>query len=107
MINIIFRENNIGTIQRDDIIKNRKRATMVSSKQRKTMKKIFEDPIPIDVTFRDAIALLKSLGAEISEGKGSRVRIFINGTVHILHKPHGNKSDGSISRKEMSRHSEN
>jgi len=74
---------------------------MVSSKQRKTMKKIFEDPIPIDVTFRDAIALLKSLGAEISEGKGSRVRIFVNGTVHILHKPHGNKSDGSISKRDV------
>ena len=74
---------------------------MVSSKQRKTMKKIFEDPIPIDVTFRDAIGLLKSLGAEISEGKGSRVRVFINETAHILHKPHGNKSDGCISKRDV------
>jgi len=74
---------------------------MVSSKQRKTMKKIFEDPISIDVAFRDAIALLKSLGAEISEGKGSRVRVFINGTAHILHKAHGNKSDGTISKRDV------
>ena len=74
---------------------------MVSSKQRKTMKKIFEDPISMNITFHDAIALLKSFGAETSEGRGSRVKIFINGTAHILHKPHGKKSDGCISRSDV------
>ncbi|MCB9092709.1 MAG: type II toxin-antitoxin system HicA family toxin [Halobacteriovoraceae bacterium] len=36
-------------------------------------------------------ALLKSLGAEISEGAGSRIRIALNGVRAVFHRPHPRK----------------
>jgi len=35
--------------------------------------------------------LLVSLGAEISEGNGSRVRIALNGIRAVFHRPHPQK----------------
>ncbi len=51
----------------------------MSSKHQKTPALFFKDPIRSDVNWADIIALLQHLGAEISEGKGSRVRIALNG----------------------------
>ena len=70
---------------------------MVSSKQKRTMKRIFEDPISKNILFRDVVSLLESLGAELTEGKGSRLRIFLNGSPHVMHRPHGKDKDGTIS----------
>jgi len=36
-------------------------------------------------------ALLKALGAEISEGRGSRVRIALQGVRAVFHRPHPRK----------------
>lgn len=35
--------------------------------------------------------LLDALGAEMSEGKGSRVRIVLNGIRMVFHRPHPQK----------------
>jgi len=35
--------------------------------------------------------MLKSFGAEISEGRGSRVRIALNGVRAVFHRPHPQK----------------
>jgi hypothetical protein len=35
--------------------------------------------------------LLKGLGAELSEGRGSRVRIALNGVRAVFHRPHPQK----------------
>jgi hypothetical protein len=35
--------------------------------------------------------MLKAAGAEITEGKGSRVRIALNGLRAVLHRPHPRK----------------
>ena len=35
--------------------------------------------------------MLKALGAEISEGNGSRVRVALNGVRAVFHRPHPHK----------------
>jgi hypothetical protein len=60
----------------------------MSTKQRKTLKAIFENPVRSDVKWTDIEALFKALGAEISEGSGSRVRIALSGVKAVFHRPH-------------------
>ena len=60
----------------------------MNSKQRKTLNAIFIDPILSSVKWSDIESLLKALGAEISEGNGSRVRIALNGVRAVFHRPH-------------------
>ena len=58
------------------------------SKRGRTLKDIFEDPVRSDVSWADIESLLRSLGAEITEGRGSRVRIALNGVRAVFHRPH-------------------
>jgi HicA toxin of bacterial toxin-antitoxin, len=52
---------------------------------------IFEDPVRSDIRWSDIEKLLLALGAELSEGKGSRVRIFLSGVRAVFHRPHPRK----------------
>lgn len=61
---------------------------MMNKKHRTTLSKIFEKPELSDVPWRDIEALITALGGEISEGQGSRVRVFLNGTRAVFHRPH-------------------
>jgi hypothetical protein len=58
------------------------------SKHEKTLTAIFAKPTRSDVKWGDVEALLLHLGAEISEGSGSRVRVSLNGAKAVLHRPH-------------------
>jgi HicA toxin of bacterial toxin-antitoxin, len=60
----------------------------VNAKHRKTLSLVFENPVRSDVKWADIEALLLHVGAEISEGKGSRVRISLNGIRAVFHRPH-------------------
>jgi hypothetical protein len=60
----------------------------LSSKHRRTLAAIFEDPVPANIPWADIEKLLRALGAELSEGRGSRVRIFLNGVRAVFHRPH-------------------
>ena len=55
---------------------------------RKTLDAIFTDPVSGSIKWRDVEALLLALGAEMSEGSGSRVRFTIAGQTLFLHRPH-------------------
>ena len=63
----------------------------MQSKHRKTLGAIFEHPVRADIAWKDVVALLKALGAEISEGRGSRVRIALKGVRAVFHRPHPRK----------------
>jgi len=63
----------------------------VDSKHRKTLEAIFEKPERANILWRDVEALFTALGAEISEGNGSRVRIALNGARAVFHRPHPRK----------------
>jgi hypothetical protein len=60
----------------------------MNKKHRKTLESIFKKPVQSDVRWTDIEALLENLGAEISEGSGSRVRIALNGIRAVFHRPH-------------------
>ena len=63
----------------------------MNKKQRKTLDDIFADPVRSNILWSDVEALLEALGAEISEGRGSRLRIALNGVRAVFHRPHPEK----------------
>ena len=62
----------------------------LNSKQQKTLRDLFEDPIRANIDWSDVESLLKTLG-KVTEGSGSRVRAFVNGKVATFHRPHPEK----------------
>ena len=58
-------------------------------KHQGTLLAIFEKRANINWT--DIERMLIHLGAEISEGRGSRVRIALNGVRAVFHRPHPRK----------------
>ena len=60
----------------------------MNNKQRKTLKAVFADPISSDILWSDIMKLFKALGATISQGRGSRVRIVLNDQRAVFHEPH-------------------
>lgn len=60
----------------------------LNGKQRKTLAAICEVPTRSDIAWRDIENLLEALGATIKEGRGSRVRVALNGCVAVFHEPH-------------------
>ena len=57
----------------------------------RTLLAIMEDPVRSNIAWRDVEALFGALGAEITEGAGSRVRIALNGVRAVFHRPHPQK----------------
>jgi hypothetical protein len=47
----------------------------MTSKHRKTLDAIFDEPVRIAILWSDIEKLLIACGAEISEGRGSRIRV--------------------------------
>jgi hypothetical protein len=63
----------------------------MNRKHDRTLKAIFKTPIQSNVEWKDCEKLLRALGAEISEGEGSRVRIALNDVRAVFHRPHPRK----------------
>lgn len=63
----------------------------LSSRHRKTLAAVFEEPVRSNVAWSDVEALLKALGAEVGEGRGSRVRVYLGGVRAVFHRPHPRK----------------
>jgi hypothetical protein len=60
-------------------------------KHRVTLHAIFATPVPAGIIWADIVALFRALGAELSEGRGSRVRVSLNGVDAVFHRPHPQK----------------
>ena len=60
----------------------------MNKKQRQTLKRIFERPERVDISWLDIESLFISLGADISEGRGSRVRVALDEVRAVFHRPH-------------------
>ncbi len=60
----------------------------MNKKQRQTLQKVFEKPERSDILWNDIEGLFLALGAEVTEGKGSRVRVALNGVRAVFHRPH-------------------
>ena len=63
----------------------------MNAKHRKTLQAIFHHPPLANILWKDIEAMLLGLGAEISEGNGSRVRIALDGVRAVFHRPHPQK----------------
>lgn len=68
---------------------------------------IFKNPVQSDIEWQEIESLLKSLGANISEGNGSRVRIELNGQRDVFHRPHPEKVTDKGAIKSMRRFLDN
>ncbi|MCK4728954.1 MAG: type II toxin-antitoxin system HicA family toxin [Desulfobacterales bacterium] len=63
----------------------------MNKKQQKTLKKIFAKPTRADIAWNEVKSLLAACNADVSEGRGSRIRIVLNKQVLNLHTPHPQK----------------
>jgi hypothetical protein len=57
-------------------------------RQRKTLARVFQTPPRSDVRWPEVEALLGALDAELTEGRGSRLRVALGGARAVLHRPH-------------------
>jgi ABC-type sugar transport system ATPase subunit len=73
------------------------------SKRDRTLRANFADPVRANIKWSDIEALLAHLGAELSEGEGSRVRIALNGVRSVFHRPHPQKETDKGAVKSMRR----
>jgi hypothetical protein len=53
-----------------------------------TLRAIFEEPTRANIAWSAIMSLMLTLGAEITEGRGSRVRVYMNGRKAVFHRPH-------------------
>jgi hypothetical protein len=60
----------------------------VNNKHRRTLAAVLADPVRSGIAWTDVEALLRALGAELGEGRGSRVRVSLNGVDAVFHRPH-------------------
>jgi hypothetical protein len=66
----------------------------MNRRQQRSLEKIFERPTRADIAWTEVQSLLGALGAEIREGRGSRVRVVIRNHILNMHKPHPRKELG-------------
>lgn len=63
----------------------------LSSTQLKTLQAIFDNPVRSDVEWKKIESLFNALGAELSEGRGARIRVALNDVRAVFHRPHPQK----------------
>ena len=63
----------------------------MNSKQKATLAYVFTDPVLASIKWSNIEKMLAATGADISEGKGSRVRVYLNDVRAIFHRPHPEK----------------
>lgn len=61
---------------------------LLNNNQLKTLEKIYEDPVKSDIVWADIESLFRGVGGKVTEGRGSRVRVQLNGIKAVFHRPH-------------------
>ena len=60
----------------------------MNKKNQRTLNSVKERPERSDIPWRDIERLIIALGGEVTEGRGSRVRLHLNGVRAVLHRSH-------------------
>jgi hypothetical protein len=60
----------------------------MNKRHQKTLDAIFENPVRSDILWKDIEALFIAKGADLSEGRGPRVRVALKGVRAVFHRPH-------------------
>lgn len=63
----------------------------MNKKRVNTLNAIFSDPVRSDILWNDIEKLIVACGGYIEEGRGSRVRMELNGVRAVFHRPHPEK----------------
>ncbi|SIO38642.1 HicA toxin of toxin-antitoxin [Singulisphaera sp. GP187] len=63
----------------------------MNRKHKKTLAVIFADPLRLNISWKAVESLLIGLGAVITERKGSRILVELNGVSATFHRPHPQK----------------
>ena len=63
----------------------------MNSKQARTLKAVFSDPVSGTIDWDDIESLLVAVGCRTLEGRGSRVRFEKSGMIAAFHRPHPDK----------------
>jgi HicA toxin of bacterial toxin-antitoxin, len=66
----------------------------MTKKQLRVLEGIFADPVRANLDWHDVESLLVALGAELTEARGSRVAVALNGVKAVFHEPHPEKEIG-------------
>ncbi len=60
----------------------------MNNRQKRTLAAIFESPLRSDVVWSDIESLVKALGGEVEERKGSAIAFALGGRRGHFHRPH-------------------
>jgi hypothetical protein len=63
----------------------------MNAAHRRTLNAVFATPAPSNLAWRRLEMLFVVLGAQVIEGRGSRVRFELNGVIATFHRPHPQK----------------
>jgi hypothetical protein len=63
----------------------------INNRQRKTLLAVFAMPTRANIAWTDIERLFLALGGTVKEGRGSRIRIELNGEDAVFHRPHPQK----------------
>ena len=66
------------------------------AKHKRTLEAIFDLPTRANIAWRDIESLFRHHGADISEGRGSRVRVHLNDEMAVFHRPHPQPETGRL-----------
>lgn len=79
----------------------------MNAAQRKTLERIFETPTRADVRWAAIETLVKALGGEVTQGRGSRVRFRLGDRLATFHGPHPKRVTGKATLEDVRRFLEN
>ena len=60
----------------------------MNARHRRTLEAVFKEPVLATIAWADIEALLIACGAQIIEGRGSRVRFCCGDEIQTFHRPH-------------------
>ena len=60
----------------------------MNSKHRRILQAVFTDPVSGTLSWADIESLLIATGAQVVEGRGSRVRFVLGTELESFHRPH-------------------
>lgn len=79
----------------------------LNANQRRTLEALFETPTRANIRWDRIEALVRALGGEVTEGRGSRVRFRLGDRIATLHRPHPRPTAGKATVEDIRRFFEN
>jgi len=76
---------------------------VLDNRHQKILEAIYEKPERANISWKDIEALILALGGDISEGRGSRVRVALGDVRAVFHRPHPRKEANKATVKSVRR----